>query len=360
MNETYADVFLRLSGVAPNVNISSVKNTAGDLSQRTQQKIQVDIVNGVQDKRVVTGQIGRTIVDGFFKSHDDTRIRMRQLTAAYIENIISFVNRWGRLQRGQQYRRIQRQIGDIPTDPFDPGLIGASPLDAVNLHVSHPGADSIRIETVDIAEAVRMINEGLKEIETSKINRSSGKLTLQLSLYNLVIEQMNMLISSIPQSKLGELGGALISTVKAPISGIESTGRKLAAQRRALGVELTKLQKQSALIIDGTVLETGEVFSLLNILQALFYLSSKLEYKCKNCKFFGQGKQIGAIAPGITRENAGFGSICIYASNDGTGRATSPDFSCNEVWHLTDNDYWTANNDTIQLVKDQLNFKGQK
>jgi len=361
MNETYADVFLRIVGITPNVNINSITNQAGDASQRTQQKIQDTVVNDNKDQRISTGQVGQTIVDGFFKSHDDTQARMKGLSAAYIENLISFVGRWGRLQRGQQYRRIQRLIGQVPPDPFQVDLIGLSPLKKIDLHTSKKGADGSRVETVDIAEVIRLINSGLQEIETSKINRTSGKLTLQLSLYSLVIEQLNYLLSSIPQSKLGDFGGALISTIRAPIAGVETTGRKLANERRALGVELTKLEKQSALIIDGNVLETGEVFSLLKVLNALFYLSSKLEYKCKNCKYLSQGTQIKAIAIGFEKEQPGFGAICTYNSeNKEIGRATKPDFSCKEVWNLIGNDYWTANDDTVQEVKKVLNFKGQR
>jgi len=357
IHESYTDTFLRLIGLIPNVDIGQIKNQAGDLSGRTQQKIQNSVVGTGQDKRVATGQAGNTVIDGFLKSQDDNLVQMRQFTAAYIENLISFVHRWGRLQRGQQFRRIQRLIGNVPVDPFNPTLIGALPLQEIQLHTSHPGAKGTRIESVNIAETIRKINEGLKEIETSKINRSSGKLTLQLSLYNLVVQQLSFLISNIPQDRLGELGGALISTIKAPLVGIDATARKLASNRRALGVELTKLQEQSALIIDGTTLETGETLSLLNILQALLYLTSKLQYKCKNCKFLQQGKQIGDLVPGITRENATFGAICTFASNDGTGKPTQPNFSCKEVWNLVDNDYWTANDDVIQNFKDQLKPK---
>ena len=323
INETYADAFLRIIGITPNVNVDAITGQAGDASQRTQQQIQNTVVSGSQDQRVSTGQMGQTVIDGFFKSQDDTRIRMCGLSAAYIENLTSFVKRWGRLQRGQQYRRIQRLIGTIPPDPFQVDLIGASPLESIDLHTSKEGSDGTRTETVDIAEVIRKINAGLQEIETSKDNRTSGKLTLQLSLYNLVLQQLNFLLSSIPQSKLGEFGGALISTIKTPISGVELMGRKLVAQRRALGIELTKLQEQSALIIDGIVLDTGEVFSLLKVLDALFYLSSKLEYKCKNCKYLSQGTQINAIVSGFAKEKPGFGAICTYNSDiKGVGRAT--------------------------------------
>ena len=358
INETYEDVFLRVVGVVPNVSVKAITDQAGDASQRTQQKIQDTVVGDGKDQRVSTGQAGQTIVDGFFKSQNTTRIRMRELSAAYIENLKSFVSRWGRLQRGQQYRRIQRLIGQVPPDPFQVDLIGISPLDSINLHVSKKGADGSRTETVDIAEVIRKINAGLQEIETSKVTRTSGKLTLQLSLYNLISEQVNFLLSSIPQSKLGEFGGALISTIKTPIAGVEATSRKLSAQRRTLGVELTKLQKQSALIIDGNVLETGEVFSLLKVLNALFYLSSKLKYTCENCKYIGQGKQIDALVAGFEKEKPGFGSICTYNSDDKTiGKTTKPEFSCKNVWNLVDNDYWTANDDVISEVKKILKFK---
>ena len=344
-NETFTDTFMRVIGLSPNINVSDVLSQAADLSTRTQQKTAQAVTgsDGDQDKRVTTGQNGATVVDGLFKSQDKNQVRMRQLISAYIENLLSFVKRWGRLQRGQQYRRIQRLIGNAPLDPFDPLLVGATPIKQVELHAVQKGPDSIRIETVNVAEVVRQINQGLKEIELSRQSRSAGLLTLQLSLYNLILQQLTMLMSSIPQSQLGEFGGALTSILKSTIDGVEATGRKLTASRRTLGVELTKLQEQSALIIDGIVLETGEKFSLQGILQALFYLTSKVEYKCKNCQFFSHGQQIDEfLPPDIIRENTSFGAICTFSFADGVGKATSPDSSCKDVWGLSGNDYWTA------------------
>lgn len=355
-NESFVDAFSRLIGLEPNINPDETSAQAGDASTRTQQQILNATVSDDEDKRVVTGQAGRTVVDGLLKSQDENQKRIRQLAAAYIENLIAFIERWGRQQRGQQIRRLQRLIGDFPIDPFDQSLIEVTPLEDVDLHQQEEGADGIRIETVDIAETVRKINEGLKTVELSKLNRQSGKLRLQLSLYNLVMEQLSMLISSIPQDRMGELGGAFVSIVKTPVLGIDARGRKLEAERRTVGVELQRLRQQSALILDGITLETGEIVSLHDILRGLLFLASKVEYKCKNCRFYGQGTQLNDSLPSnVARERASFGNICTYSFEEGTGRPTKPNFSCKEVWNRSANDFWTANEELIEKFKREVN-----
>lgn len=363
-NETFIDAFARLIGLVPNIDAAQIQGQAGDVSTRTGEKI-LNASDEDQKIEITTGQAGKTVVDGLLKSQDENLIRTRQLIAAYIENLIKFVERWGRTQRGQQVRRIQRLVGTIPSDPFDPNLVGTDAINQVGLHESLEGAGGFRIETVDIAEVVRAINEGLKEIERSKQNRAVGKLTLQQSLFSLVLQQLSALISSIPQSNLGVLGGALISIMKTPIAGIERKGKKLGAQRRTLGVELSQLQQQSDLIIDGITLDTGEKVSLISILQALLFLSSKLQYKCKDCKFFSQGQQIDPLLPPeITRENASFGGICTFSFEGGVGRAAEPESSCGSglasgkgVWGLPDNDYWTASDETIEKFLQELRIE---
>lgn len=356
-NETFVNAFARLLGLIPNIDSETVRGQAGDLSTRTEEAI-LNASDEDQDLEVTTGQAGKTVVDGLFKSQEENLVRIRQLVAAYIENLMGFVERWGRTQRGQQVRRIQRLIGVIPSDPFDPNLVGVDTINQVTLHQSVEGAGGIRVETVDIAQVVRAINEGLKEIELSKENRAVGKLTLQQSLFSLVLKQLGALISSIPQAQLGELGGALISVIKAPVAGIERAGRKLQSQRRTLGVELSQLQEQSALIIDGITLDTGEKISLLSILRGLLFLSSKLEYRCKDCRFFAQGSQIDPLLPPeIARENATSGGICTYSFEGQVGRPASENTSCKEVWNLPDNDYWTASDETIEKFLDELRIE---
>jgi len=347
-NESYVDAFIRIIGLKPNMSADKMRAQSGDLSSRTNAQIS-KTVNEDQNAQVSTGQKGQTVVDALLKSQDDNKKRTRQLAAAYIENLLVLLRRWGRVQRGQQIRRIERQIGTIPTDPFDPTLIGGTPVQQVQLHIGRENAEGWRIETVDIAETVRKVNEGLKEIETSKLNKSSGQLTLQLSLYNLILEQISLLISNVPQDSMGALGGAFISILKAPVAGLEQTGRKIEANRRSLAVELTKLQAQSSLNIDGIVLDTGETFSLQNVLQGLLFLAGKLEYKCKNCKFFSQGERISdLLPPDIERENAQFGTICVFSFEGGKGLPAVSNFSCKEVWKLIDNDYWLANDQVIE------------
>jgi len=343
-NESFQDAFIRLIGLIPNVDSTQVAAQAGDLSTRTPEKLLANF-----DTEVTAGQGGNTIIDGLFKSSDDNKQRLRLLIGSYIDNLLGFVKKWDRQQRGQQQRRLQRLVGE-GVDPFDPALIGR--VGDVALHKSVKGADDTRSESVNIEEVVRQVNEGLKEIETSKSDRSVGILTLQASLFDLVLTQLNLLISAVPVDKLGELGGVVTSVAKTPIMGIESSASKIDTQRRTVGVELARLQEQEALIITGANLETNEILSLKNFLQGLSFLANKLQYKCKECKFFQKGGQIAQSLTEITRENPTQGAICTFSFQGKTGLPTQENSSCREVWGLINNDFWTASLDVInQFIK---------
>jgi len=338
-NESYQDAFIRLIGLIPNVDSTQVAAQAGDLSTRTSEKLLANF-----DTEVTTGQGGNTVVDGLFKSSDENKQRLRLLIGSYVNNLQALVKRWDRQQRGQQQRRLQRLVGE-GADPFDPTLIGR--VGDVSLHKSVKGTDDTHSESVSIEEVIRQVNEGLKEIESSKSDRSIGTLTLQASLFELILTQLNLLISAVPVSKLGELGGVVTSVVKTPVVGIEDRANKVGTQRRAVGVELARLQEQEALIVTGANLETNEVLSLKNFLQGLSFLTNKVQYKCKECKFFQKGGQIAQSLTEITRENPTQGAICTFSFQGKTGLPTQENNSCREVWGLINNDFWTASLDVI-------------
>jgi hypothetical protein len=343
-NESFQDAFIRLIGLIPNVDSTQVAAQAGDLSTRTSEKLLANF-----DEEVTTGQGGETVVDGLFKSSDANKQSLRLLIGSYVDNLLTFVDKWNRQQRGQQARRLQRLVGNI-ADPFDPTLIGR--VGDISLHSSVVGANEIRSEVVNIGEVIRQVNQGLKEIELSKSDRSIGTLTLQASLFELVLTQLNLLISAIPVDKLGQLGGVVTNTIKTPVIGIEDSASKIGTQRRAVGVELARLQEQEALIITGVNLETNEVLSLKNFLQGLSFLTNKVQYKCKECKFFQKGGQISQSLTDISRENPTQGTICTFSFQGKTGLPTQENFSCKEVWGLINNDFWTASLDVInQFVK---------
>ncbi len=346
-NETYEAAFLRLIGLIPNIDPILIQAQAGDRSDQTQGDIASATTNedGSGLTAVTTGQGGQTIVDGLFKDQSENGLQLKALTGAYVQSLSDLIEKWGRIQRGQQIRRIQRLIGTA-ADPFDPALIGTTTSD-IQLPEQRPGAQGIRERKTDIAEVVRLIDQGLKEIELSKLDRTIGTVTLQLSLFENILNQISLLVTSIPAQRLGKFGGAFTRILKAPIEGIERTGKRLTRQRRALGVELIRLRDQEARITTGITLSTGEVLSLRNLLQGILFLTNSLEYSCKNCVFFQQGTQITEALPGVERENPTQGGICTFSFEKGTGRPAEPNDNCKTIWQLPGNDYWIANDDVI-------------
>ena len=346
-NETYEAAFLRLIGLVPNIDPILIQAQAGDRSDQTQGDIASATTNedGSGLTAVTTGQGGQTIVDGLFKDQSENGLQFKALTGAYVQSLSDLSEKWGRIQKVQQISRIQRLIGTA-ADPFDPALIGTTTSD-IQLPEQRPGAQGTRERKTDIAEVVRLIDQGLKEIELSKLDRTIGTVTLQLSLFENILNQISLLVTSIPAQRLGKFGGAFTRILKAPIEGIERTGKRLTRQRRALGVELIRLRDQEARITTGITLSTGEVLSLRNLLQGILFLTNSLEYSCKNCVFFQQGTQITEALPGVEREKPTQGGICTFSFEKGTGRPAEPNDNCKTIWQLPGNDYWIANDDVI-------------
>lgn len=354
-NETFEAAFARLLGLVPNIDPMVIQAQAGDLSDQTQATLAATLTNpdGSGLSTVVTGQGGQTIVDGLFKDQSENGLQLKVLANAYIQSLVDLTEKWGRIQRGQQVRRIQRLIGTAP-DPFDLALVGTTATD-IQLAEQKLGAQGTRESKADIAEVVRLIDQGLKDIERSKLDRTVGTVTLRLSLFENILSQISFLISNIPVQRLGEFGGAFTRILKASTAGVERTGKRLVRQRRALGVELIKLRDQEALITTGITLSTGEILSLRNLLQGILFLTGSLEYTCKNCAFFKQGTEITDALPGVQRENATRGGVCTFSFEGKTGRPTEPGNSCKDTWGLSGNDYWTASEDVITQFGDELN-----
>lgn len=358
-NESFENAFARLIGLVPNTDSGRIQALAGDLSTRTREDIAAALTNpdGSGLTEVATGQAGQTVVDGLLKGQDDNVQRLRSLASEYVRSLLDFIKRWSRVQRGQQARRIQRLIG-TSVDPNDPALIGTAVTSDILLHENKPGV-GVGEKRVDVGETVRKVNQGLRDIDLSKEDRTVGTLTLQLSLFDLVLRQLTFLVSSIPASRLGDLGGTFIRMLKTPLEGVQRNAQKVVRQRRALSVELTRLQNQEALITTGITLDTGEVLSLRNLLQGILFLTSKVEYNCKNCRFFAEGERVGStISSEITRGNPTQGSICTYSTEEGKGRKAEPNDSCEVVWGLPGNDYWVASEDLVTEFKNELRKQG--
>jgi len=338
--ESYKDAFLRIAGITPNVDILNAQITSGDGSQETETQLA-----GIRDTAVVTGQRGSTLIDGFLKSETS----LRQLCGEYIARLIDIVDSWKRCQYVQQSRRLQRLVGDGTE-----GVI--SPVDNIDLHVFEENAKDQHVVKVNIEDVVKKVNTTFKEIDSSQIDKSVGQLTLKQSVLDTLTTQITMLISSIPTEDLGEFGGVFIKTIKAPSAGLEKQGRRLGTQRQAVEIELRNLQQQAKLIIDGLLLD-GEKISLKQILSALSYLCTGVEYKCKNCKFFEEDlDNIKATFPDIVIRGEAKDSkgICKFAINENSALATNPGDTCKETWGLTRNDYWTASVEIAQKVLDIL------
>lgn len=345
-NEDYIDAFIRLLGLTPNTTSIQAQLLSADQSVRTLEKVSNQPGVGT------SGHNGETLVDGLLKNTRTDYQQLRVLCAGYLDTLLQFIDKWTRVQMGQQTRRLQRLIGDNPVT--SEGVYDASSgiLSATRLFETGKGASLLRGEALNIEQVAQHINDTLKKIQQSGVQpmKPIGELTLQLSVFEAISTQLDSVLSVVPVSQIGKLGGNFIAALKASLLSISQQTDKLGTQRLSVLNELTRLNEQSALINDGVPLETGEKLSLRNFIQGLRFLCKDTEYKCKNCKFFLQGGQISE-ALGIDRESPERGAVCTYSFQGGLGKATSPENSCFEVWGLAGNDYWTASMELITKFK---------
>lgn len=338
--EDFVDTFTRLIGIKPNLDATQAELASGDQSSRTNTKVLEK-----SNTATITGQAGGTVVDGFLKSSEDSAVKLRVLCAQYLDNLLSFIDRWAKTQVSQQERRLKRLVGENVTSAdqlFSTGLSAG-----FNLVPTESGANQVSSDTVDIAQIVKDVQTGLKAITESRAQplKEFGELTLRLTLFELIGRQIDAIIAAVPVARLGELGGFFTDTLRSTVIGLNQQEKRLQGQRRAVGTELIRLQRQRALVIDGIPLETGEKLSLRNFLQGMLFLCQS-EYKCKNCAFLSTGIQISDVTE-VDRINPTTGHICTFSFEGDTGRPTTPEQSCLEVWNRPGNDFWTASVDFL-------------
>ena len=172
-------------------------------------------------------------------------------------------------------------------------------------------------------------------------------------MFELIGRQIDAIIAAVPITRLGELGGFFTNSLRSTVIGLNQQEKRLQAQRRAVGMELIRLQKQKTLITEGVALDTGEKLSLRNFLQGMLFLC-QTEYKCKNCAFFSKGAQISDVTT-VDRINATSGGICTFSFESETGRPAEPNQSCLEVWNRPGNDFWVANMDFLSEFVAEVN-----
>jgi len=348
-NEDYIDAFIRLLGLTPNTTDIQAQLLSADQSLRTLEK------SGNQPGGDTAGHDGSTLVDGLLKSTRTDYQQLRTLCASYLDTLLQFIERWSRVQRGQQTRRLQRLVGDNSGVSDSVYSASSGILSSAALFETDEGANTLRGTALNIEEIAQRVNDSLKKIQESGVQplKPIGELTLQLSVFEAISTQLDSIISVVPVSKLGELGGDFIAAIKASLLSISQQTEKLGTQRLSVLNELSRLNEQSALINDGVALETGEKLSLRNFIQGLRFLCKDTEYKCKNCKYFMESGQITDTL-GIDRESPERGAICTYSFHEGRGKATTPEKSCFEVWGKAGNDYWTASMKLIDKFKEEF------
>ncbi len=302
-----------------------------------------------------SGQEGATLVDGLLKNRRADFQQLRSLCASYLDTLLQFIQRWKRVQRGQQTRRLQRLVGDNPQ--VSEGIYDATSgiLPTTPLFETEEGANMLTGDALNVEKVAQEVNKQLKNIQQSGTQpiKPLGEVTLQLSVFEAISTQLDSIVGVVPVSKIGELGGEFISALKTTLLSISQETSKLGTKRLSVLNELVRLSEQSKLISEGTSLETGETLSLRNFIQGLRFLCKDTEYKCKNCKFFLESGQI-TEALGIDRENPERGAVCTYSFSEGQGIATTPENSCYEVWGRIGNGFWAASMELVIKFKKEF------
>ena len=135
-----------------------------------------------------------------------------------------------------------------------------------------------------------------------------------------------------PVEQMGDSSGLFIDMLRTPTLDIETQYVALQGRYRALTAELVRLRRQRDLVAAGVTVDQKQSISLLKTIDFFLFAMRDIQYNCGQCVYFTNGE-------------------CAYSASN---RATNETQSCVEVWGLISNDFWTANEITLQKARDIL------
>ncbi len=298
---------------------------------------------------------GQNIVDRLLKPKDSgsqTRTaNMLNFLQALQQQIEKYVREDGLIS----LRRIIKQIGPPSQDPR-----GDSQQTSVTF-------------TNDINANTRLVNEQLALY--SQQEAQFGQLVTEIDLLSLFLSNLNSVVNdvvtvggtstNVQDQPLGPMAGPFVSLIQSQALGYQQQLNSLVNTRVALNSNLILLQQKMRSIRTGLALANKEPVALLSIVNGLLFLMQSVSYTCANCQYYSTSPVAGQVNPSSLTPDQQAGQAAIAAASTqrvanatpGPGAApgyctyrianfpTQTSYSCNEVWGLINNDFWTASSD---------------
>lgn len=266
------------------------------------------LVVGLRREEGTLGTVQNNLIDRFLKRKDiDTRISKRNVVD-YLRSLRSRLEKWSRDQNKTKQRRLERLLAGSPTS----------------------SAANQAAQSSNIRDSIQRV---IKELEKLKFEENqTGQLQKELNVLKLLSSKTTALLGSIPLTEMGSFGGVLAQILKEETRNVTERVDFLERRRRSLTIELNKIRERNLLIDDGFDTVIGGKYSLLVVLDLLIFLTDQIEYNCGECIFFQN-------------------NVCTFS---GENRPTTSTKSCLDIWNLVQNDFWTANDETIEKAEQKI------
>jgi hypothetical protein len=166
--------------------------------------------------------------------------------------------------------------------------------------------------------------------------------------------------SAIPED-LGEFRNQLVDLLRSTAREADNKSEQIDIQINETEAEVARLQNENKLLFDGIETFSGDTqkLSLIKILDVLIFLTDKqkVNYKCVQCKYYKQGEtktgeklqvcSFGGTSAASEKKAVNFkdqnGNIIV-------GQQTTSNGSCDTVWKLEHNNYYSPSESIITEI----------
>jgi hypothetical protein len=183
------------------------------------------------------------------------------------------------------------------------------------------------------------------------------------------------------------MSGAFVQMIGLQATNYEQRLNALIETRVSLNGELRKEQEKLRMIRAGVKQITEEPLALASIVNAMIYIIAEVKYECKECRYFStqpapeasvdlsglspdaqkaEQAKIDAAKERMAAQRKAMGEKGGYCTYRNANIPTSGERSCNDVWELVGNDYWTASDksdmgrvDIMTKARDKLDPRKQ-
>lgn len=317
---------------------------------------------------------GYNVVDRLLRSKDQLSQERKQNLLNFLQGLHDQLEKYVRDVGLMRLRRIRKQIGTFSPNPRS---------DSQNTTVAFGP---------DFNKNMKLVNKTLEQYDYQK--DGIGALVREIDLLNLFLSSLNAVVSDITavqagttEIPLGKMSGAFVQMIGLQATNYEQRLNALIETRVSLNSELRKEQEKLRMIRAGVKQITEEPLALASIVNVMVYLIAEVKYECKECRHFStepapeaavdlsglspdaqkaEQAKIDAAKERMAARRKAMGEKGGYCTYRNANIPTGGERSCNDVWELVGNDYWTASDksdmgrvDIMTKARDKLDPRKQ-